>query len=98
MEGPGKVIQRQMALDHREFLRSLRPLLQGCEWRQRGDRVHIHTADGEVVVTLQPTTVQPLGALRLPRTRVELDLRALDDESAAAFMARFERAFQRGGG
>jgi hypothetical protein len=87
-----------MALDRDEFLRSLQPLLQGCEWDSDGNRVRVGTPDGDVCIALQPTGYRSLGSLRLPETLVELDLGALSDEAAADFLARFERAFQRGGG
>lgn len=87
-----------MALDHDEFLRSLQPLLQGCDWESDGNRVRIGTPDGDVRIMLQADGFRSLGALRLPQILVEIDLQALSEEAAKNFLARFDRAFQRGGG
>ena len=38
------------------------------------------------------------GLMRLPRSRVRLDLAALPSAARAEFLGRFERTFQRGGG
>ena len=53
---------------------------------------------GRVVLALGPEQAQCLGALTLTRTRVTLAFRGLSEADAAAFVACFDRCFQRGGG
>jgi hypothetical protein len=53
---------------------------------------------GDVRIMLQADGFRFLGALRLPQILVEMDLQALSEEAATNFLARFDRAFQRGGG
>ena len=57
-------------------------------------------AGGAAVTCLfEPQADAILGKLvRLPRVKVTLDMGALDDADRAAFLNRFEKTFQRGGG
>ena len=47
---------------------------------------------------LLPLADRRLGSVVLPRHRVEISLDGYSEEEARAFMARFHRGFQRGGG
>jgi hypothetical protein len=47
---------------------------------------------------LQPLAQRRLGSVALPRHQVELRLEGYSEAEAAAFLARFQRGFQRGGG
>jgi hypothetical protein len=88
----------EMALSREEFLRLLpkavpTPFAEGPEGTFR-------PADGAARWTLRLVPLAPLhlGGLDLPRHRVELGLEGLDEPAAEAFLARFHRGFQRGGG
>jgi hypothetical protein len=88
----------EMTLSREEFLRLLpggvglaftigkEGAFQGCDgplqWR-------IH---------LRPLPELRLGSVCLPRHRVEIHLDGCSEDEAAAFLARFHRGFQRGGG
>lgn len=94
----GQRIEREMGLDHAEFLRSLEVLLGGRNWQLEEDWLLFPWTGRTVRILLHPTAARRLGSLSLPMTRVEIDLDALNEAEAADFLARFERAFQRGGG
>jgi hypothetical protein len=47
---------------------------------------------------LLPLDQRRLGSVVLPRHQVELRLEGYSEAEAAAFLARFQRGFQRGGG
>ena len=49
-------------------------------------------------IRLIPLADQCLGSVVLPCHRVEIQFDGYPDEAAEAFMARFHRGFQRGGG
>ncbi len=91
-------IEREMGLDRAEFLRSLEALLGGRDWQSEDGWLQFRWAGRPVRILLHPTGARRIGSLSLPMTQVEIDLRALDEEEARDFLARFDRAFQRGGG
>ena len=103
---PPDTVEKIMGLDIAEFRRSLARLSDAPEAgtpdgadkaRQQFDLAH---GDGKVVLTVQAMPPQTLGTLvTLPRTRVLIDLSDLPEaDDRHAFLARFDRAFQRGGG
>jgi hypothetical protein len=56
-------------------------------------------ADPVVSISFEPLEDAVLGGLlRLPRARVVLDLTTIAADQRAAFVTRFDRTFQRGGG
>lgn len=89
----------ELGCSHRELHRSLVPALAGWEWRREGARIEAWRAGGaRLAIEVAPETTRRVASLRLPVTRVVLRFAGLDDGEVAAFMERFRRAFQRGGG
>ncbi len=88
-----------MSLSREEFLRLL-PAALGLGARIQEEDGVFRGGDGERRWTLRlvPLAEQRLGSVVLPRHRVEVCLDGFSDEEADAFMARFHRGFQRGGG
>ena len=94
----GVPLNLEMSLSREEFLR----LLPGA--------VGLAAVDEEVGVfsgsqgkqrwsiRLLPLADHRLGSVVLPRHRVEISLDGYSEDEARAFMARFHRGFQRGGG
>ena len=95
-----------MSISEPEFIRLLEQLPQEPEalfeeaslplehpwaWRLR-------LAAGDVRIRFEPLPPRRLAALTLPRARIELDMRGLPKEARDAFLSRFRRHFQRGGG
>ncbi len=87
-----------MALDHREFLRTLRPLLHGRDWRRTAEGVSIVMPPGRIEIVLGKTVERSLGSLLMPETEVTLTFPGLERPQIAAFMTAFDKTFHRGGG
>lgn len=85
-----------MSLDREEFLRLLRGL---GAFREVQDGL-FQGGEGERAweIRLLPLPDLRVGRVTLPRHRVELRLEGRAPEVAEAILARFQRAFQRGGG
>ena len=91
-------IARQMGLTHREFFRSLPAAVAGIGYRIDGTQVLIEESTRRIEIRLGPERKSRLGSLTLPRTQVRLIFGGFSDEERVAFLERFDRAFQRGGG
>lgn len=87
-----------MTISREDFLRLL-PEAVGLTPQAGADGVFRH-AEGTRCwsLELQPLELLRLGRLSLVRHRVELTFEGHTDAQVAAFMARFHRGFQRGGG
>jgi len=86
-----------MSLSREEFFRLLPAAVgahglreDGAAWGSEGIR--------SWTIRLRPLGDLRLGRVVLPRHQVEITLEGYDQEEAGAFLARFHRAFQRGGG
>ncbi|HHI76482.1 MAG TPA: hypothetical protein ENJ94_04835 [Gammaproteobacteria bacterium] len=93
-----RVLTRRMALDHAEFRRCLAPLARRYPITERNGEIQLRLPTGRVRLRLGPVTERRLGSLALPQTEVTLELEAVPAAGAEAFLADFDRAFQRGGG
>lgn len=86
---------KEMALTRAEFLRLLPGAVDGAAWRDEGDVVHV----GETVaITLEPLPPRRLGLFAIPVMRVTLTFSGWTETEVRAFVQRFDRAFQKGGG
>jgi hypothetical protein len=91
-------LTRDMGLSRAEFLRSLPAAVTGYDCSVSGDHVAIRSEVLVLDITLGEAQVRRLGALTLPLMSVAFRFSANDTGEVDAFMARFDRAFQRGGG
>ncbi len=91
-------LHREMGLSHAEFFRSLPAVVRGRDWRVDGAIVTIQEPEGPVVIRLSPQGERRIALIRLPVTQVTFEFPEHDSAAAAAFMRRFERHYQRGGG
>lgn len=88
----------EMSLSREDFLRLL-PGAVGQEKIVEQDGVFgVSGANRQWTMQLWPLPDCRLGSVVLPRHRVEIRLEGYSDDEAAAFLARFHRGFQRGGG
>ena len=95
---PGRV-EKIMSLSLLEFHRSLKTLSPGAPLEEGQRHVILPAEGGEVQINYEPLEKATLGGLlALPRARVTLNLEALKGVERRAFLARFDKAFQRGGG
>ena len=90
---------KDMALSKRDFLRSIKIAMEGADYAVDGDTVTAGSDEKGIKILLEPLPARVLSALvKLERWRVTISISGYDDEAEAAFMTRFDRAFQRGGG
>jgi len=87
-----------MGLTVEEFLRTFPAVAGGRPWQRRGKTLRLELDEGHVVFRLLPRPPRRLGSLEVPVTRVELRLEGVPPQEAAAFLSRFQRCYQRGGG
>lgn len=95
---PGRV-EKIMSLELTEFHRSLKTLAPDAPLEEGQRHVVISADGGEVRIVYEPLEKATLGGLlALPRARVTLCFGELSEAQRRAFLTRFGRAFQRGGG
>ena len=88
-----------MALTLADFHRSLKALAPDLVLQDGQTEVALPEDGKPVRITFEPQEGATLGGLlALPRARVTLAFDNTDREERARFLARFDRAFQRGGG
>ncbi len=87
-----------MGLTRDEFLRTLPRVVAGQRWHDDGTRLTNVDQDRRIEISLIEQSPRALGALRLPSLLVDLRFVGFTSAQVEAFMARFERCFQRGGG
>ena len=89
---------RDMGITHREFFRTLPAALAAMPYTVQGHDVVIDDDTRRLVITLSPESRRRLAALSLPTTQVHFSFSGYSPQDIERFMARFDRAFQRGGG
>lgn len=91
-------VVRDMALRPAEFLHWLPAAAGPLGWRAEEARVLVGAPGCGVAITMQPLPDRTIGKLRLPVTRVTMTFDGLPEVDRKSFLARFDRAFHRGGG
>ncbi|MGB1109159.1 MAG: hypothetical protein ACPG4N_02320 [Gammaproteobacteria bacterium] len=89
---------RLMGCSRSEFHHSVKALLPESGWTRNGESYRWEIGNGSVELEAGEQTVQRIASLELPRLNVVLRFRGVNEEAKAAFLRRFEIAFQRGGG
>lgn len=91
-------VEKLMSLSRGEFEKSIAALAGGPVAIADGV-ASLTEAGGSIAIAYHALPPKRLGGLLLlPQARVTLDIEALDEARAVAFLQRFELAFQRGGG
>ncbi|GBF27990.1 hypothetical protein MnTg02_03052 [bacterium MnTg02] len=99
MSNVKSTIEKTMSLTSAEFRRSLARLTQDSTAEMSGDAAKISYGTGSVAIAYEPLADVTMGGLlSLPRARVSLSFEALDEAQQTEFLAKFDKAFQRGGG
>jgi hypothetical protein len=91
------VIEKDMSLSAAEFFRDL-PRAVPAGYRVDGRRVTVVDGPRRAEIAVVEEGERRIAALALPRIKVRIKLEGFDVAAAAAFMTRFEQAYQRGGG
>ena len=89
---------RDMGITHSEFFRTLPAALATLPYTVQGHEVIINDDTRRLVITLSPEGRRRIAALSLPTTQVHFTFSGYFPQDIERFMARFDRAFQRGGG
>ena len=87
-----------MGITHREFFRTLSVALPALPYTVQGRDVLISDDTRRLVISLSPEGRRRIAALSLPTTQVHFTFSGYSQQDIDRFMARFDRAFQRGGG
>lgn len=91
------MITKDMALTRGDLLRLLPGALDGLPWRAEADRIRIGDGDG-VDLLVEALPPRRFGPVDIPRLRIGFAFHGWNEAERGAFLARFDRAFQRGGG
>ncbi len=97
-ESPTK-ITKIMSLTLADFHRSVKTLAPDLTTTDGQTEVTVPQGNASVCISYEALESETLGGLlALPRARVTLGLGGLDEARRELFLARFDQAFQRGGG
>lgn len=92
-------VEKVMAITLADFHRSLAALAPGLALDDGQTTIEIDTGGTSVCITFEEQQGATLGGLlALPRARVTLAFDGMSVDEQGAFLRRFDRAFQRGGG
>ena len=94
----GLSLIREMSITHKEFFRLLPHAAKDAAINRQDHRATIATAAGQVTITLAPETTRKLGLLEFPVTTVTMEFHDFSPSGQAAFLQRFDLAYQKGGG
>ncbi len=92
------VIEKEMAVTHADFFRSLPNALRGEKCSIEGDLIIILSPAGTWTIQLGPEDIRQISLLSLPRTQVKLKFENYSKMDMKNALERFDRAFQRAGG
>ena len=91
-------VDKEMSISHREFFRTLPRALGSDAYRLDDGAVRLDDGARRLEVVVGPEGERRIGLLTLPVTRVRLSFIGYGGTAAREALARFDRAFQRGGG
>lgn len=93
------IIEKQMGITKREFLRLLPRALDSEAYDVSGSKIRYAMADTKILeIALGPESVRQIALMRMPTMPVTLTFSGFSDTERETLMQRFERAYQRGGG
>lgn len=87
-----------MGITHSEFFRTLPTALAPSPYTVQGHDVIVSDDVRCLVISLAPEGRRRIASLSLPTTQVHFTFSGYSPQDIDQFMARFDRAFQRGGG
>jgi hypothetical protein len=92
------MVSMDMSITREEFLRLLPAAVGLTPFREEGRSFLGPEGSRHWRIRFTPIDDHRLGSVVLVRHRIDIDLEGYTDREAAAFLARFHRGFQRGGG
>lgn len=96
----GDAFRRDMGYSVAEFFRILPSAVGGHDYQLEGDKIVVRPADGtrELVLRISRLPERKIGMIRIPRIEVDFSFHNFTAEQRKAFLAAFDRSYQRGGG
>ena len=92
------IIEKEMALTHRDFFRTLPRALGTDDYRKSGQKVVLENRERSLEISLGPERERRIAQLAVPVTDVTLTFRGYAKADREAALRLFERMFQKGGG
>ena len=92
------VYRKEMGITHAEFFRLIEVAFDTDLYEAHSRGASMSDGGRTVDIELGQEGVRQIAMLSVPRTPVQLTLTGYSDAEADAFVARFDRAYQRGGG
>ena len=93
------IITKQMGITHAEFIRLLPRAVKSHHFWVHASHVRIEEGHGKHIdIELGPEAMRQIALMRIATTEVTLSFIGYDDEEREAFLAQFDRSYQRGGG
>lgn len=93
-----KVVEKEMAVTHGDFFRTLPRALGTSAYRKTGAKVTHTDGKKRLEITLGPERTRRIAQLSVPVTDVTLEFSGYTDAEADAALKLFDRMFQKGGG
>jgi len=98
IEGQVPALCQEMSISRAAFLRCLPAAVDGVAFSDAGTDISYCEGGKGWRIAVTPLSDLVLGAIRLPRQRVEIFLTGYDATATRRFLDRFELYFRRGGG
>lgn len=92
------VVEKEMAVTHRDFLRLLPKAVGDSDIQVDGGRIRVGSGRRLLRIDLSEESVRQIANLKIPLTRVKLTFSGYGEDDIAAALEQFWRAFQKGGG
>ncbi len=91
-------VVKDMAITVPDFFRLLPRALDGRDHTVSGRRVRVGAAGKGVAIAVAPAEPRRIARVVIDRCEVTLAFTGYGEDERAAFLARFDRAYRRGGG
>lgn len=89
----------EMGISHDDFFRVFPTVITPASWRREGLSVFVDWPEGaRLTVTLSVQKLRRIASLSLPYVDIGFAFFAMATTEREGFLARFDRAFQKGGG
>jgi sulfur carrier protein ThiS len=93
-----KTVEKEMAVTHADFFRTLPKALGTNGFKRSGDKVVLEDGEKRLEIALGPERERKIANLAVPATDVTLTFSGYTDAEASDALKLFDRMFQKGGG
>ena len=93
-----KTVEKEMAVTHGDFFRTLPKALGTNGFKRSGEKVVLEDGEKRLEIALGPERERKIANLAVPATDVTLTFSGYTDAEASQALKLFDRMFQKGGG